>query len=116
MNGEAYYKGLGIAARIKDVRAAGLSPRRTAKIIRAAVRKAERQARVVACVEDDLRYRVRIPIGFRDGKEVFQTLIVSLNELKEGFRRNLVGRGSYPETVTNVKCFLEARVNDTQES
>jgi len=53
------------------------------------------------------RYRIKVSVGFERGEEVFATVRVSLNQLKEAARRLLAGDGGYLESADRVRQFKE---------
>jgi len=109
MKSEAYYRGMGAAAVIKELRSRRLSPRVTGKLVKAAVTKAERKAKHVEQPNEKRRYIVKLETGFSKGTPEYHTVCVSLDELKEGFRQHLTGNGSYSDTLRRVTQFHKDR-------
>lgn len=109
MNGEAYYRGMGAAEVIKEIRARRLSPRVSYKRVKTAIVKAKRKAKRIEHPNEKRRYTIRLEIGFSDGTPENHTFVVSLDELKEGFRQSLMGDGSYSDTIRRVTQFHKDR-------
>jgi len=115
MNGASFYHGLVTASRVREIdeqiKAERIHPKRRAKIVKATAIK-EGQAtkrRLLPGPADVRKHKVKIEVGFYKGQEVYETLEVSLNELKEGFRRTLSGDGSYPDAIKRVAQFKAER-------
>jgi len=113
MNGGSYYHGLVTARRAseinEEIRSQHLHPKRTVKMIKRKIKLVTRHRRIND-PGDVRKHRVKIEVGFNQGKPVHETLVVSLNELKEGLRSSLVGDGSYEAAAQRITRFYEGRL------